>query len=288
MKKFMTMAAVAVTLMPSVAYAKSICPFTDAKSTKCEIPLCLLRGGMGTEADCNPALVKMIVRAIFQKPPVPLPPKECNCSWIKPLVIPADQYGIPLFADVDTDFMSSIGINLDPGQALTSFSFNNAQRQAIFDKAMSLENDYFSTCTDEFKRSKRDMKCFIQTGGERIDIDVDHKKYRRGWKRRHQYIYSIKTTTPEGIVSETKLKLRHKTVSYCRTYINGIQTSDDNCNANGLLPNSLDDDPSFFEEDIPIPPIPTDPLPSEPTTPTDTLDKIPAEQPVDDGIMVFQ
>lgn len=82
--------------IPMNASAAICLGYSDYNSKKCKIPLCALRPGGFSTSECHGPLALMAWRAFWGKPPIPLPPSECGCNWIPPLLIPTDRYGVPL------------------------------------------------------------------------------------------------------------------------------------------------------------------------------------------------
>lgn len=300
MKKLL-IALMAALLMPSDAWG-ALCPFPDGKATKCEIPLCV-QAGFPSSAGCRPALRVFIKRAFWGKPPVPLPP-ECMCSWIPQVVIPTDKNGIPFFLEDSIPFGAIEGtvqyadagslqqtpfekpvkqepLKLTPYTQLASSKVTNPTQDQIAARTRKIirgQEAYRTNCnTGMFRRGNRGT-CYIISADERIDLEVKRDCYRRrfGSCRRYQYDYNVKSGKLNGTgdVYETRMRIRHKTLSSCQIFVNGRAISDAKCNVSDL------------HSVVATPPVDT---PTEPTNPSTTPDQ-PNEiqKPKDNGVMVFE
>ncbi len=305
-------AFIAILMMPSNAWA-ALCPFGDGPATKCEIPLCV-QAGFPSAHGCRPALREFIKRAFFGQSPVPFPP-ECLCTWIPEVVIPTDQYGVPIFLEGSTPFGSleltdttpviqyaslehALQTPFDKSPALETQNMTPLPKYADANKATPLsqaqveartaqiiqnQQSYRTNCSPSMFSRRRSGSCYIISGDQRTDLMVTRNRYQRFPSRRYTYDYvaSSRKLDGTGDVNMTRMRIRHDTLESCQIFRNGRAVSDTNCNVSdfhslGLTPPS---------EPV-IPGVPGGP--SEPFIPEHEIELNAQPKPENDGIMVFE
>jgi len=261
--------------IPMNASAAICVGYTDYDSTKCKIPLCALRPGGLSTSKCHSPLALMAWRAFWGQPPIPLPPSECGCNWIPPLLIPTDQYGIPLSASKD----SSIGITPitkvssdlatkyaqasenDPNGVMVFEQGNKndisnekvvaepakpltpSEKNALATEIMSSQDDFFTTCNQNtFQRAGRSVSCYIATQNSRTDIMMQHSSYGGGLfsRKRHRYDYRILTRSLDNSNPSTEIRMLidDENMTYCQRFEGGRAVTNTSCgvdNLNGVV-----------------------------------------------------
>jgi len=297
---FATFATILLGMAIPMNASAAICVgYSDYNSKKCKIPLCALRPGGFSTSKCHGPLALMAWRAFWGKPPIPLPPSECGCNWIPPLVIPTDKYGVPLSAgsynftpfnkvsteattkyaqatanDSNSVMVFEQGNNANNNKANTNktskslTTMSAAEKRALAANIMAKQDDFYTTCNQNtFRRSGRSSSCYTVTKNSRTDMVMRHSKYRRGLKRRHKYDYKITSRSLDGShpTTETRMQIKHKTMTYCQRFVGGSPVTDTKCGVANLS-QVVTTEPSILD-------------PNAPSVPIDTVPGLPVDVP---------